>query len=85
MNFFKKMKIPAPAENIIKDYGIINECRKGIARFQYSVFLVEKYGQKKVIIRENSTLIGTETKDFEFNKEGAARLQETLSNALRKM
>ncbi len=77
--------MPFPAENIIRDYGMVNEYRKGIARFQHSVFLVEKHGQKKVIIRETSTLIGTEIRDFEFDKEGTARLQETLSNALKRM
>ena len=85
MNLFKRSKGPTLNGELIKDYGVINEYRKGIARFKHNVVLIEKQGKRKLIIRESSTLIGGEIKDFEFDSEGARHLKETLDNALKRM
>ncbi|MBU2474322.1 MAG: mitochondrial fission ELM1 family protein [Candidatus Omnitrophica bacterium] len=85
MNFFKKMKIPAFSENIIKDYGVINEYNKGIAKFRHNLLLVERFGKKKIVIREKTTLIGGEVRHFQFDEQGARRLKDALDDALRRM
>ncbi len=85
MNLFKRSKQPTMPGELIKDYGVINEYRKGIARFKHNVFLIEKQGKRKLIIRKSSTLIGGEVRDFEFDPQGARRLKETLDNALKRM
>lgn len=85
MRFFgRQKKLPISGE-IIKDYGIVNQHRKGIAKFKHSVLLVEHFGKKKIIIKEDTTLIGGEVRTFELDKDGAMRLKETLDNALRLM
>lgn len=85
MKFFKKLKKAIVSGKIIKDYGVVNEQLKGIARVKHRVLLVEKYGKKRIVIREGSTLIGKEPRDFEFSRQGAQRLRDSLGDALRRI
>ena len=83
MNFFKKSKPAIAPESVIKNFGLVSERRKGIAKFKYDVLLIEKHGKKRVVIRESTTLIGGETRHFEFDAEGITRLKEALASALK--
>lgn len=83
MNFFKKPKPAIAPENVIKDFGLVSERRKGIVRFKYNVLLIEKQGKRKVAISESTTLTGGSVRYFEFDAEGARRLKKALDDALR--
>jgi len=85
MKFFKKSKRPNIPGELIKDYGLVNEYRRGLVRFKHNVLLVKEGSQKKIIIKEDATLIGGEIRILQFDKQGASRLKEALDNALRSM
>ncbi len=85
MKFFKRSKGPKIPGKLIKDYGVVNEHRKGIAMFRHNLLLVEKFGKKKILIRENTTLIGGEVRHFEFDEQGARRLKDALDDAIRRI
>ena len=82
MNIFKrKQKTAGFKGKVIKAYGVVNEYTKGLAKFRHKLFLVEQGRNRKVVIEESSPLVGVQNRYFEFDKTGAEKLRQALTDA----
>lgn len=86
MGIFKKIEELLFTGKVIKDYGIICEDSTGCCKRIKTVLLVDRKGQKKIIIRESrKALLAASITYSEFDRTGVQQLRDSLDDALNLM
>jgi hypothetical protein len=84
MNPFKWLEKAAFLGEVIKDYGIIEERRKGITRTRVSLLLCRKDGELALVVKEsNFAFLAAGTRYLYIRKPQLAAFKEAVDDAYR--
>lgn len=83
VGFFKRVEERVFLGEVIRDYGVISEFRKGGAKLEVKLLLCEKGGEKQLVFRQSAkALLGASVTYQYVKQEDMAYLKQSTDEAV---
>ena len=83
MGFFKKAEERIFLGEVIRDYGVVSEFRKGGANFKVKLLLCEKDGEKQIVFHQSASAVLGASVTYQYVKqEDMAYLKQSIDEAV---